>query len=78
VAVVECATPGVVPKQIHPRHKTVARIVKTWECLFDGETDRCQYARALAKAERLADELNDSLYRAAQKAAEEISQANNP
>lgn len=73
VAVVRCA-PGLIPKQIHPRHKAVEAIVRTWECLYDGDTSRCQYQRALAEAHALAEELNDVLMRAARDAHETLGQ----
>ena len=57
VAVVEC-TEGMDPKQIHPRHKAVKRIVQTWECLYVGSTPKCQYSCALTEANALADILN--------------------
>lgn len=60
VAVVEC-NPEVeqAPKQIHPRHKAVARIVATWERLNVGTTSRCAYRQALAAACALVDELEE-------------------
>lgn len=36
----------------------VHRIVDIWERCYVGKTDRCAYARALADAQALADELN--------------------
>jgi hypothetical protein len=57
IAVVE--TDGIhLPKQIHPRHKSVVRIVERWNKLFCGISKRCAYAIALAEAESLCDELN--------------------
>lgn len=57
IAVIE--TNGIdMPKQIHPNHKSVVKIVKTWEMCYVGTTDRCQFARALAEAEDLCEKLN--------------------
>ncbi len=57
IAVVEHLL-GQVPKQIHSRHKSVIRIVETWERLNRGTTDRCAFAKAHAEAEALAEKLN--------------------
>lgn len=57
VAVVETDGENM-PKQIHPNHKSVVRIVTTWEKLNVGTTDRCAYQRALAAANVLAQRLN--------------------
>ena len=57
VAVVE--TDGVnMPRQIHPRHNAVIRIVQTWENCHVGKTERCAFARAEAEALILAEQLN--------------------
>lgn len=65
VAVVEC-NPEVeqAPKQIHPRHKAVARIVATWERLNVGRTTRDAFSRALRAAHDLVAELEDADRRA--------------
>mgnify|MGYP003148158255 CR=1 FL=1 len=60
VAVVELAQPGVMPKQIHPRHKTIRRIVRMWDRLYAGTTDRCAFAKAMTLAKTLASELNSA------------------
>jgi tRNA G37 N-methylase Trm5 len=54
VAVVEC-NPECEhhPKQIHPRHKSVKRIVEVWDRQNIGITDRCAFQRAIAEAEAL-------------------------
>ena len=57
VAVLEVED-GVVPKMISPRAKGVRRVVRTWERLNVGSTERCAYRIALAQAEALAAELN--------------------
>lgn len=59
VAVVELQ-PGYIgyPAMIATHARGVARVVKTWERLHVGKTDRCAYARALADAWALADALN--------------------
>lgn len=60
VAVVE--TDGVnMPNQIHPRHKAVKAIVRTWDRLNIGHTSRCAFRRGLAEAHALADRLNAPL-----------------
>ena len=57
VAVVECAD-GMIPKQIHPRHKSVKRIVICYDRLNSGKTARCAYRTALAKANAMCEALN--------------------
>lgn len=46
------------PKMISKRARGVVRIVKRWEKLSVGKTDRCAYRRALADAGALARALN--------------------
>jgi hypothetical protein len=47
---------------ISPRARGAVRVVKTWERLYAGSTDRCAYSVALATASALAADLNrDSL-----------------
>ena len=57
VAVLEVED-GLVPTMISTRAKGVRRIVRTWERLFVGKTERCEYRIALAEAEALAAKLN--------------------
>ena len=57
VAVVETDGESV-PRQIHPNHRAVKRIVRTWERLNVGLTTRSAYYRALAEANVLAAQLN--------------------
>lgn len=57
VAVVE-RSGDLIPRAIHPRHKSVRRIVAVWDRQHVGSTDRCAFARSLAAAEELAEELN--------------------
>ena len=57
VAVVE--TDGIkMPKQINARRRDVVSIVRTWERLNVGSTDRCAYRKAMAEAQRIAREMN--------------------
>jgi hypothetical protein len=58
VAVVELDDTGTRPKMISPRARGIARIVRVWEGLNIGKTDRCAYARAFDEALELAAELN--------------------
>ncbi len=58
VAVVEVSDTNTRPKQIHPRHKSVKRIVHLWDRLYAGSTNRCAYSRAYSAATDLAAELN--------------------
>lgn len=58
VAVVE--TNGTMPRQIHPRHRSVKRIVATWERLNVGKTPRCAFHRAYRDAQEMAANLNNS------------------
>lgn len=60
VAVVKCNTDNP-PKQIHPKHKKVLDIVSYEGKLFVGRTDRCAFARALSRANELAETLNGGL-----------------
>jgi len=46
------------PKMLSQRALDVRRVVKTWERLYWGSTERCAYQRALAEAEELAENLN--------------------
>lgn len=48
------------PKMISEHARCVVRVVKVWERLHIGTTDRCAFAKALAKAKSLANELNGS------------------
>ena len=48
------------PRMISERARGVVRVVKTWDRLNVGTTERCAYRRALVEARELADELNDS------------------
>lgn len=60
IAVVE--TDGVhTPKQIHPRHRAVIRIVGCWDRLNIGKTDQCAFRRKLAEAKATAEKLNASV-----------------
>lgn len=56
VAVVETNS-GATPKQIHPNHKSVRRIIWVRDRLFAGKTAQCAYQLALAEAHRIADEM---------------------
>ena len=47
-----------VPKMISPRARGINRVVRTWESLNVGSTDRCAYRVALAEAAEMADQLN--------------------
>lgn len=49
---------GAKPKMISERARGVVRIVRTWEKLNGGTTERCAYEQALAAARELARELN--------------------
>ena len=57
VAVVE--TDGRYPKMISERARGVVRIVRVWDRLYGGETERCEYRIALRTAHELADALNE-------------------
>ena len=59
IAVVETTGPGVHPKMISERARGVIRIVKLWDRLYQGTTERSEYHRALVEAQRLAIQLND-------------------
>lgn len=48
------------PKQINERHKSVVRIVKTWDKMHIGKTERGAYQQAVREAYALADQLNSS------------------
>lgn len=57
IAVVE--TDGVhVPKQIHPRHKSVIKIVRVWDRVYQGKSAACAAASARRDAVALASYLN--------------------
>lgn len=61
VAVLE-VEPGVSRvAMISERARGVRRIVAFWGCLYEGSSERCQYAHALAAAEALAAKLNAGL-----------------
>lgn len=60
VAVIETDGTGV-PSYISTRHRAVIRIVKLWDRLCVGKTDRCAYRQALIQAKALANELNASI-----------------
>lgn len=47
------------PSRIDSRDRKIAR-VRHWGAHNVGKTDRCAYKRTLARAERLAQELNDA------------------
>lgn len=57
VAVVETDGENI-PKQIHPNHKAVKRIVQVWDRRFWGTTDRCAFHLAKKQAEELVEKLN--------------------
>ena len=59
IAVLEVDADVDTVSMISERARGVHRIVRTWESLNVGTTDRCAYARALAVAEELADRLNE-------------------
>ena len=57
VAVVE--TDGIeLPKMISERAIHCVRIVRDWGSCSEGKTERCEYRRALAEADALADRMN--------------------
>jgi len=58
VAVLEVAEGVKSASMISERAKDVVRVVKTWEKLNVGKTDRCAFRIALAEAEALAERLN--------------------
>lgn len=58
IAIVETDGTGVKPALISERAKGVKRIVKTWEALNVGKTDRSAYAVALAEATDLCAKMN--------------------
>jgi len=58
VAVVETDLPeGEEPKMISERARGVVRLVRTWERLNVGKTERCAFQRALSEAYELAESL---------------------
>ena len=58
VAVVETDLPeGEEPKMISDRARGVVRLVRTWERLNVGKTERCAFQRALSEAYELAESL---------------------
>jgi hypothetical protein len=48
------------PKMISERARGVVRIIKTWERLNVGTTDRCAFHRAMAEAREMAGRLNNA------------------
>ena len=58
VAVLEVDAPSKRVAMISTRARGCHRVVKTWERLNVGKTDRCAFNRAYAEAEKLAAELN--------------------
>lgn len=62
VAVVEltdsAAGEGLVPAMISERARGVRRVVRVWDKLHKGKTDRCAYRRGLVEAVALAALLN--------------------
>jgi len=60
VNIIECLRRGIDgPKQIHPRHKTIEKIIDHSEGLYNGSTDRCQFNKELYKLMNKAEELNN-------------------
>jgi hypothetical protein len=57
VALIE--TNGSAPKQIHPNHKAVKRIIKTWEMRNVGSTEKCAFRIALKEAREICENLNN-------------------
>lgn len=63
VAVVE--TDGIhMPRQIHPNHNAVKRIVACFDRLNVGRTERSAYYVCLAKAKAIAAEMNAAIRQA--------------
>ena len=60
VVIVECDEGGtpIQPRMISTHARGVIRIVRTWERLNVGITDRCAFARAKADAQIVADQIN--------------------
>lgn len=59
VAVVETDLPApLMPAMISDRARGVVRIVETWERCHVGKTERSEFSRAYAEAEKLAEKLN--------------------
>ena len=59
VALVETDLPAPeLPLRIDARWRGVTQIVRTWEGLNVGKTERCAYRKALVEAEAMADRLN--------------------
>lgn len=56
VAVME-VEPGAQPKMISNRARGVVRVVRTWEKLNVGRTERCAYRRAVREAQELCERL---------------------
>lgn len=50
IAIIEVTSGVERVSMISDRAKGVVRVVRTWERLFSGTTDRCAYRRALAEA----------------------------
>ena len=60
VAIIE--TDGVhMPTRIAERDKTCVQIVKTWNKVHVGSTERCQYQRVLKTAEHEAEQMNKAI-----------------
>lgn len=58
VAVLQMQPGSGAPRMISPRAKGVVRIVRVWERVFAGRTERCAFRRAVAEAESLCATLN--------------------
>lgn len=50
---------GTIPTMISVQAKAVKRIVKTWERLHCGKTEKSEFYRVLKEAQALCEELND-------------------
>lgn len=48
------------PAMISDHARGVIRVVRTWERLYRGTTDRCAFGRAYAEAEALLEELESA------------------
>ena len=57
VAIME-VVPGTMPKMISPRAVGVIRVIRVWEDLYTGQSDHCQYARAMREARLMAEHLS--------------------
>lgn len=56
IAVVE--TSGQMPKQMHPKHKSVKRIIEVWDRRHIGKTERSEFQKCLKEANDLCETLN--------------------